>query len=220
LSPSQIKYIAIEGVIGAGKTTLAKMLAKKMNANLVLESYEDNPFLEKFYKNPRRYALHTQMYFLMSRYKQLLELRQDDLFHEYIIADYIFEKDKIFAYLNLADDELELYERMVSFIERNLKKPDLVIYLQSTVERLMANISKRGRTAEKNMSETYITDLNDAYNYFFFRFKASRVMIVNAAEMDFVNNENEFNDLISEILKPDHGNIEYFNPSVKKAAGR
>ncbi len=220
MSSTQIKYIAIEGVIGAGKTTLAKMLAKKMNANLVLESYEDNPFLEKFYKNPRRYALHTQMYFLMSRYKQLLELRQDDLFHEYIVADYIFEKDKIFAYLNLADDELELYERMVSFIERNLKKPDLVIYLQSTVERLMANINKRGRIAEKNMSETYISDLNEAYNYFFFRFKASRVMIVNATEMDFVNNENDFNDLIAEILKPEHGNIEYFNPSVKKAAGR
>lgn len=217
---SQIKYIAIEGVIGAGKTTLAKMLAKKMNANLVLESYEDNPFLEKFYKNPRRYALHTQMYFLMSRYKQLLELRQDDLFHEYMVADYIFEKDKIFAYLNLADDELELYERMVSFIERNLKKPDLVIYLQSTVERLMANINKRGRAAEKNMSETYISDLNEAYNYFFFRFKASRVMIVNATEMDFVNNESDFNDLIAEILKPEHGNIEYFNPSIKKAAGR
>ncbi len=217
---SQIKYIAIEGVIGAGKTTLAKMLAKKMNANLVLESYEDNPFLEKFYKNPRRYALHTQMYFLMSRYKQLLELRQDDLFHEYMVADYIFEKDKIFAYLNLADDELELYERMVSFIERNLKKPDLVIYLQSTVERLMANINERGRAAEKNMSETYISDLNEAYNYFFFRFKASRVMIVNATEMDFVNNENDFNDLIAEILKPEHGNIEYFNPSIKKAAGR
>lgn len=220
MSSSHIKYIAIEGVIGAGKTTLAKMLSQKMNANLVLESYEDNPFLEKFYKNPRRYALHTQMYFLMSRYKQLLELRQDDLFHEYIVADYIFEKDKIFAYLNLADDELELYERMVSFIERNLKKPDLVIYLQSTVDRLMANINKRGRSAEKNMSETYISDLNEAYNYFFFRFKASRVMIVNATEMDFVNNENDFNNLIAEILKPEHGNIEYFNPSVKKAAGK
>lgn len=220
MSSTQIKYIAIEGVIGAGKTTLAKMLAAKMNANLVLESYEDNPFLEKFYKNPRRYALHTQMYFLMSRYKQLLELRQDDLFHEYIVADYIFEKDKIFAYLNLADDELELYERMVSFIERNLKKPDLVIYLQSTVERLMANISKRGRIAEKNMSETYISDLNEAYNYFFFRFKASRVMIVNATEMDFVNNENDFNNLIAEILKPEHGNIEFFNPSIKKAADK
>ena len=220
MSSTHIKYIAIEGVIGAGKTTLAKMLAKKIGANLVLESYEDNPFLEKFYKNPRRYALHTQMYFLMSRYKQLLELRQDDLFHEFIVADYIFEKDKIFAYLNLADDELELYERMVSFIERNLKKPDLVIYLQSTVDRLMANINKRGRSAEKNMSETYISDLNEAYNYFFFRFKASRVMIVNATEMDFVNNENDFNNLIAEILKPEHGNIEYFNPSIKKAAGK
>ena len=220
MSSSPIKYIAIEGVIGAGKTTLARMLAKKMNANLVLESYEDNPFLEKFYKNPRRYALHTQMYFLMSRYKQLLELRQDDLFHEFIVADYIFEKDKIFAYLNLADDELELYERMVSFIERNLKKPDLVIYLQSTVERLMFNINKRGRPAEKNMSETYISDLNEAYNYFFFRFKASRVMIVNATEIDFVNNENDFNELLAEILKPVHGNIEFYNPSIKKAADK
>ncbi|MEI7483217.1 MAG: deoxynucleoside kinase [Ignavibacteriota bacterium] len=217
---SQIKYIAIEGVIGAGKTSLAKMISEKLNAKLVLESFEDNPFLEKFYKNPRRYALHTQMYFLLSRYKQLLELRQDDLFHNYIISDYIFEKDKIFAYLNLADDELELYEKMVSFIERNLQTPDLVIYLQSTVERLMANINKRGRPAEKQMSETYISDLNEAYNYFFFRFKASRVMIVNATEIDFVNNKYDFDELVAEILKPEHGNIEYFNPSVKKAANK
>jgi deoxyadenosine/deoxycytidine kinase len=220
LSFTKIKYIAIEGVIGAGKTSLARMIAEKLNAKLVLESFEDNPFLEKFYKNPRRYALHTQMYFLLSRYKQLLELRQDDLFHNYIISDYIFEKDKIFAYLNLADDELELYEKMVAFIERNLQTPDLVIYLQSTVERLMTNINKRGRAAEKTMSETYIKDLNEAYNYFFFRFKASRVMIVNATEIDFVNNKYDFDELVAEILKPEHGNIEYFNPSVKKAANK
>ena len=220
MSFPKIKYIAIEGVIGAGKTSLARMIAEKLNAKLVLESFEDNPFLEKFYKNPRRYALHTQMYFLLSRYKQLLELRQDDLFHNYIISDYIFEKDKIFAYLNLADDELELYEKMVAFIERNLQTPDLVIYLQSTVERLMANINKRGRAAEKTMSETYIKDLNEAYNYFFFRFKASRVMIVNATEIDFVNNKFDFDELVAEILKPEHGNIEYFNPSVKKAANK
>ena len=220
MSFTKIKYIAIEGVIGAGKTSLARMIAEKLNAKLVLESFEDNPFLEKFYKNPRRYALHTQMYFLLSRYKQLLELRQDDLFHNYIISDYIFEKDKIFAYLNLADDELELYEKMVAFIERNLQTPDLVIYLQSTVERLMANINKRGRAAEKTMSETYIKDLNEAYNYFFFRFKASRVMIVNATEIDFVNNKYDFDELVAEILKPEHGNIEYFNPSVKKAANK
>ena len=220
MSAAQIKYIAIEGVIGAGKTSLAKMIAEKLNAKLVLESFEDNPFLEKFYKNPRRYALHTQMYFLLSRYKQLLELRQDDLFHNYIISDYIFEKDKIFAYLNLADDELELYEKMVAFIERNLQTPDLVIYLQSTVERLMTNIMKRGRSAEKAMSENYISDLNEAYNYFFFRFKASRVMIVNATEIDFVNNKFDFDELVAEILKPEHGNIEYFNPSIKKAANK
>ena len=220
MSFTKIKYIAIEGVIGAGKTSLARMIAEKLNAKLVLESFEDNPFLEKFYKNPRRYALHTQMYFLLSRYKQLLELRQDDLFHNYIISDYIFEKDKIFAYLNLADDELELYEKMVAFIERNLQTPDLVIYLQSTVERLMANINKRGSAAEKTMSETYIKDLNEAYNYFFFRFKASRVMIVNATEIDFVNNKYDFDELVAEILKPEHGNIEYFNPSVKKAANK
>jgi deoxyadenosine/deoxycytidine kinase len=220
LSAAQIKYIAIEGVIGVGKTSLARMIAEKLNAKLVLESFEDNPFLEKFYKNPRRYALHTQMYFLLSRYKQLLELRQDDLFHNYIISDYIFEKDKIFAYLNLADDELELYEKMVAFIERNLQTPDLVIYLQSTVERLMTNIMKRGRSAEKAMSENYISDLNEAYNYFFFRFKASRVMIVNATEIDFVNNKFDFDELVAEILKPEHGNIEYFNPSIKKAANK
>lgn len=220
MSAAQIKYIAIEGVIGAGKTSLARMIAEKLKAKLVLESFEDNPFLEKFYKNPKRYALHTQMYFLLSRYKQLLELRQDDLFHNYIISDYIFEKDKIFAYLNLADDELELYEKMVTFIERNLQTPDLVIYLQSTVERLMSNINKRARPAEKTMSETYISDLNEAYNYFFFRFKASRVMIVNATEIDFVNNKYDFDELVAEILKPEHGNIEYFNPSVKKAANK
>ncbi|MCU0373240.1 MAG: deoxynucleoside kinase [Ignavibacteria bacterium] len=216
---NSIKYIAIEGVIGAGKTSLAKKIAEKLNAKLILENFEDNPFLEKFYKSPSRYAFHTQMYFLLSRYKQLLELRQADLFHNYIISDYIFEKDKIFAYLNLADDELELYEKMVSFIERNIPTPDLVIYLQSTVERLMANINKRGRPAEKGMSENYIRDLNEGYNYFFFRYKASRIMIVNAANIDFVNDKNDFDNLIAEILKSEHGNIEYFDPASKKTSG-
>jgi len=215
---NKIKYIAIEGVIGAGKTSLAKKIAERLNAKLVLENFEDNPFLEKFYKNKARYAFHTQMFFLLTRYKQLLELRQEDLFHNYVISDYIFEKDKIFAYLNLEDDELELYEKMVSFIERNIVVPDLVIYLQSTVERLMSNINLRGRTAEKNMAESYIKDLNEAYNYFFFRFKATRVLIINATNIDFVNNPADFENLVEEILKPVHGNIEYFDPSSKKAA--
>lgn len=214
----KIRYIAIEGVIGAGKTSLAKRLAEKLNAKLVLENFEDNPFLEKFYKNPNRYAFHTQIYFLLTRFKQLQELRHEDLFHNYVISDYIFEKDKIFAYLNLQDEELVLYEKIASTIEKAVPVPDLIIYLQSTVERLMFNIKHRNRHAEKPIQEQYIKDLNEGYNYFFFRYKASKVMIVNATDIDFVNNEDDFNNLINEILKNEHSSIEYFNPSAKKSA--
>ncbi|HEY5535931.1 MAG TPA: deoxynucleoside kinase [Ignavibacteria bacterium] len=215
---NKLKYIAIEGVIGAGKTSLARRLSERLNAKLVLEDFEDNPFLERFYENPARYAFHTQIYFLLSRYKQLIDLTQEDLFHNYIISDYIFEKDKIFAYLNLQDDELKLYETIVQSIERKIRVPDMVIYLQSTVERLMANIRHRDRDAERALSEDYIKDLNEGYNYFFFRFKATKVMIVNVSEIDFVNNEQDFENLIAEILKVDHTSIEYFNPATKRIA--
>lgn len=213
-------YIAIEGVIGAGKTTLAKKMAEKLNAKLVLESFEDNPFLDKFYTDPDRYAFHTQMHFLMSRYKQLSPLKQNDLFHDFIISDYIFEKDKIFAYLNLKDDELELYEKIISLIERQIRIPDIIVYLQSTVERLMQNIKNRDREYEREIKEDYIKDLNEGYNYFFFRYRATKVMIVNVAEIDFVNNEQDFDALVSEILKPEHSPLEYFNPIYKNASGK
>jgi deoxyguanosine kinase len=218
LEDKKIKYIAIEGVIGVGKTSLAKKLSERLNAKLILENFEDNPFLEKFYNDPVSYAFHTQMYFLMSRYKQLQEIKQIDLFHEYYVADYIFEKDKIFAYLNLQDDELKLYEKIVSLIERTIIVPDLIIYLQSNLERLMQNIRHRDRDIEKDIKESYIKDLNEGYNYFFFRYKATKVMIVNSAEIDFVNNEKDFENLIAEILKPEHSAIEYYNPVNVKAA--
>ncbi len=214
----KIKYIAIEGVIGVGKTTLAKKLAERLNAKLILENFQDNPFLEKFYNDPVSYAFHTQMYFLLSRYKQLQEIKQIDLFHEFYVADYIFEKDKIFAYLNLQDDELKLYEKIVSLIERTIVIPDIIIYLQSNVERLMQNIRYRDREIEKEIKEEYIRDLNEGYNYFFFRFKSTKVLIVNSAQIDFVNNERDFENLISEILKPDHSSIEYYNPVPPKIA--
>ncbi len=208
----KIRYIAIEGVIGVGKTSLARKLAERINAKLILENFEDNPFLEKFYQDPPRYAFHTQMYFLMSRYKQLQELKQSDMFHEYTVADYIFEKDKIFAYLNLQDDELKLYEKIVTLIERTIIVPDLVIYLQSSLDRILQNISTRGRSIEKDLKKDYLKDLNEGYNYFFFRYKATKVMIVNSTEIDFVNNDKDFEDLIGEILKPDHSSMEFYNP--------
>ncbi len=214
----KIKYIAIEGVIGTGKTSLANKLSERLNAKLILEKFDDNPFLDKFYKDPVSYAFHTQMYFLLSRYKQLQEIKQIDLFHEYYVADYIFEKDKIFAYLNLQDDELKLYEKIASLIERTIVIPDIIIYLQSSVERLMRNIRHRDREIEREMKEDYIKDLNEAYNYFFFRFKATKVLIVNSSDIDFVNNESDFENLISEILKPEHSSIEYYNPAQIKAA--
>jgi deoxyguanosine kinase len=214
--PSEIHYIAIEGVIGAGKTTLAQMVAERLGARIVLERFEENPFLQKFYEDPERYAFQTQIYFLLSRYRQQQEIYQVDLFHSHIVSDYIFEKDKIFAYLTLRDDELKLYESLLGTIEKSIPQPDLVIYLQSSVERLMSNIRKRGREIEKNMSEEYIKELNEAYNYFFFRYKSAHLLIVKATDIDFVNNADHFEDLMEQILRPNKAPVEYYNPLVRR----
>ncbi len=212
----EIRYIAIEGVIGAGKTSLAKLLGERLNAKVVLEQYYENPFLEKFYEDRERYAFQTQIFFLLSRYKQQMELHQIDLFHEYLITDYIFDKDKIFAHINLKGDELKLYEMLVGMLEKNIPVPDLVIYLQSSVERLMQNIRKRGRPYEKNISEDYIRELYNAYNEFFFnQYRKSPVLVINATEIDFVNNKDDFEDLVNEILSPRKSYFEYYNPAKK-----
>jgi deoxyguanosine kinase len=214
--PAEIRYIAIEGVIGAGKTTLARMFSERLKARLVLEKFEENPFLPKFYEDPDHYAFQTQIFFLLSRYRQQQELFQADLFHSHLISDYIFDKDKIFAYLTLQDDELKLYESLWSAIEKSIPQPDLVVYLQSSVERLMSNIRKRARKMEETMSEEYIRELNEAYNYFFFRYKATPLLIVKSTEIDFVNNPAHFEDLLAQILRPNKAPVEYYNPVVKK----
>ena len=216
IQQSELRHIAIEGVIGAGKTSLASLVGEKLSAKLVLEQFEENPFLSKFYEDQDRYAFQTQIFFLLSRYKQQQELHQADLFHRFLITDYIFEKDKKFAYLNLEDDELKLYENVMGAIEHSVPTADLVVYIQCNVGRLMSNIRARGRDIERNMPEQYIRDLNEAYNYFFFRYKASPLLIVNASQIDFVHNPQHLEDLLFEIFRPNKAPVEYYNPAVSK----
>jgi len=209
------KYIAIEGVIGAGKTSLAKMLADKLSAKLVFEEFEDNPFLEKFYDDRKRHAFQTQMFFLINRFKQQEQFNQEDLFTEFVVSDYIFDKDQIFAYLNLSGEELKLYESIFPLLKRDLRQFDLVIFLQASVDRLIYNIKKRGRPIEKNLTRTYIRELSEAYNNFFFKYSSSPLLIVNTTDIDFVNKEDDFEELFKQIFRKDRGFIEYFNPKIK-----
>ena len=215
---NQVNFIAIEGVIGAGKTSLAKKIKERLKAELILEQFDVNPFLEKFYGDRKRYAFQTQMFFLINRYKQQQELNQENLFTEFLVSDYLFEKDRIFAYLNLNGEELKLYESIFPLLSRNLRKPDLVIYLQSGVERLMYNIKKRSRKIERNLTRSYIEELSDAYNHFFFRYTTTPLLIVNSTDIDFVNSERDFEELYKQIFREDRGMTEYFKPESRRTA--
>ncbi len=206
------RYICIEGVIGAGKTSLTRLLCNYFDARAIYEKPEENPFLEDFYRDPQRYAFQTQLFFLLSRYRQQQESLQTDLFHELTISDYLFAKDRIFAHLNLEDRELFLYDRVAVLLEQDIIKPDLVVYLQSTPERLMLNIRKRGRSYERDISEDYIRSLNEAYNRFFFHYKETPLLVVNSTAIDFVNNKDDFIDLAKQIMRP-HSGIEYYSPA-------
>jgi len=206
------RYITIEGVIGAGKTSLAKKLGEYLDALIIYEQPEENPFLKDFYQDPQRYAFQAQIFFLLSRYRQQQENVQPDLFHEVMIADYLFAKDRIFAHLNLDDRELFLYDKVASMLEQTVQKPDLVVYLQSSPERLMYNIRQRGRSYERNISLEYITSLNEAYNKFFFHYTDTPLLVINSTQIDFVNNAEEFKDLAEQIMRPHYG-LEYYSPA-------
>lgn len=213
-----LNYIVIEGVIGAGKTTLTELLAERLDARLVLEQFEENPFLERFYADRSRWAFQTQLSFLASRFRQQKDLQARDLFHEIVVSDYAFEKDRIFAHHNLDGDELSLYETLFALMEPFAPTPDLVVYLQSSPERLMQNIAQRGRSYEEDMDPDYIEALHDAYNYFFFRYNKSPLLIVNATEIDFVANEDELSELVHQITTVEHHGTTYLTPLVSRSA--
>ena len=205
-------YVAIEGVIGVGKTSLAHLLEERLNAKLVMEKFDENPFLADFYLDPERYAFQTQLFFLLSRYRQQQELRQTEVFHKLVISDYMFVKDRLFASLNLDDKEMSLYDSVAKILEKNILNPDLVIYLQAETPKLMERITLRGRDFEKNMSQDYIDALNQVYNEYFFRFQESPLLIINTNDIDFVHNEEDLEEVIRYIRQPVSG-TKFFNPA-------
>ncbi len=190
------RYIAIEGPIGVGKTTLAKLLCERLNARSVLEEFEDNPFLREFYRDQSRVAFQTQVYFLMARFKQQESLRQHDLFSCGIVSDYLFAKDRIFAYLNLNEPELQLYERIYDLLRPNLVRPDLVLYLQAQPDVLIRRLRKRGRDFEATLESSYLDRLTGAYNRFFQHYDAAPVLHLDTSDTDFTQQPESLDRLI------------------------
>ncbi len=205
------RYIVVEGPIGAGKTSLARRLADSFKAKLVLEPVAENPFLEQFYKDRRKYAFQTQLYFLTARYQQQQELAQPDLFAKAAVGDYLFAKDRIFAYLNLDDTELAMYEKVYKMVESTVPRPDLVVYLQAEVEVLRERIKRRGRGAERWLEPRYLDELVQAYNTYFFHYAESPLLVVNTTDTDFVNNPDDYADLLREVRAMGRG-TQYYVP--------
>jgi deoxyguanosine kinase len=206
-------FVAIEGPIGVGKTTLARRLAETFGSDLILEGAEENPFLEKFYQDPKSVALPTQLYFLFQRVKQLQELRQADMFSPCHISDYLMDKDRLFARVTLDDDELHLYEQVYANLTLDAPTPDLVVYLQAPIEVLMARIRARGRQNEAPISMEYLQQINDAYTHYFHYYDKSPLLIVNSSDLNIVKKENDYQQLINTILNTKSGK-HYFNPSI------
>ena len=207
-----LRYIAVEGPIGVGKTTLACRLADSLGGNVVREGAEENPFLARFYQNPRAHALGTQLFFLLQRAGQVAELRQADLFSPVCVADFMLDKDRLFAELNLDEDELRLYDEIYSRLTLDAPVPDLVIYLQAPVNVLLERIRKRALSYERTIDGAYLERLSGAYMRLFHDFRASPLLIVNAGQIDIPGNEGDYNLLLQEVRRTRSGR-QYFNPT-------
>ena len=206
------RYIAVEGCIGVGKTTLAKNIARLFNYDMLLEQPEENPFLARFYQDPKSTALPTQLFFLFQRANQLQSVRQDDMFEPVRVADFLIEKDQLFAQVTLDDDELNIYQQVYDRLTINAPTPDLVIYLQAPLDVLSERIRQRGIPSEQHISNDYLKALNDAYTHFFHYYDGAPVLIVNAKDLDLATNRNHFKQLVEYILTIKSGR-HYYNPT-------
>jgi len=207
-----LRHVAIDGPIGVGKTSLVEMVARRFHGTKILEDV-DNPFLPDFYKRKKGSAFQTQLFFLLSRYQQQGELAQIDLFTTLVVADYHFPKDKIFACLNLDDSELLIYDRLYTLLSETVPKPDLVIYLQGSLETCMRRIRKASRSIEKGITPEYVAQLIEAYNYYFYHYEETPLLVVNTNEIDFVNRPADFDDLVAQIQKARKG-VQYYVPAA------
>jgi len=211
MNSSRPDFIVVEGPIGVGKTSLAKRLAESFDSELLLEGADENPFLERYYKKPGEAALPTQLFFLFQRARQMQELRQHDLFRPVRVADFLMEKDRLFAELTLQEDEFDLYEQVYANMTIDAPIPDLVIYLQAPVEVLLQRINKRGIDAEKRISQAYLQRLVDGYTSFFYQYNSAPLLVVNASEIDLVNNTQDYELLLGQVQSIRSGR-HYFNP--------
>ena len=202
------RHIAVEGPIGVGKTSLVKLLAERFEGVMVLEDIT-NPFLPSFYEGRPGAAFQVQIYFLLSRFQQQREIAQMDLFHSVVLADYTFQKDRIFAYLNLDDDDLAIYEKLYPVLEKEVPKPDLVIYMQASVPVLLERIRRRGREYESGIDADYLKRLSEAYSYFFFHYRETPLLVVNTNSIDFVNDAADFDALVDQIARCRRGTQVY-----------
>lgn len=205
--PLQLRYIAVEGPIGAGKTTLARMLAEEMGGHPCLEPAEKNPFLQEFYRDRKRNAFKTQLYFLLSRYQQQLELAQHDLFRPVVVSDYTFAKDMIFAEVNLSDDERSLYSTVFRLLKDQVPRPDLVVYLRAESKVLLQRIRRRGIDYERPISEEYLDRLTDGYNRYFLNYTEAPLLVVDTTNQNYLENPDDFANLKRAIQQHRGGTV-------------
>lgn len=212
--PSDIRFLAVEGVIGVGKSSLSQILAEHWEADLLAENFAENPFLSRFYDNPKAWAFQAQMFFLLSRHKQFQEtFEQEDLFRKLVVSDYTADKDRIFAMQTLSDDELAMYDIVSKALERQRVHPDFVVYLQASVPVLQQRIRKRDRHMERNLEGSYLRDLVERYNHHFFHYSEAPVLVINTDDIDFVDNARDRAELIRMIETFPPG-MSFYSPSA------